>query len=140
MQWIFLSVLLKRIKAIRFFMKDKEVPKRKKLIIILGILFLISPINLITIPVFGLGLVDDIILWSFIIYYLRDELDKYWVGEGEGQSLKDNELKGKDIIEDVDFEVEADDVNSGSAKKNTQEEPKPEDKDKETNDKVEGDR
>ncbi|MEI8216692.1 MAG: hypothetical protein WCF96_06305 [Eubacteriales bacterium] len=139
MQWIFLSVLLKRIKAIRFFMKDKEVPKRKKLIIILGILFLISPINLITIPVFGLGLVDDIILWSFIIYYLRDELDKYWVGEGEGQSLKDNELKGKDIIEDVDFEVEVDDANSDKDIPKNNDEPKPEEKDKEKNDKVEGD-
>lgn len=111
MQWIFISVLFKRIKAIKFFMKDKEVPKRKKLIIILGILFLISPVNLITVPIFGLGLIDDIILWSFIIYYLRDELDKYWIGEAEGPSLKDKELKGKDIIEDVVFEVEPDDPN-----------------------------
>jgi uncharacterized membrane protein YkvA (DUF1232 family) len=98
-------------------MKDKEVPKRKKLIIILGILFLISPVNLITVPIFGLGLIDDIILWSFIIYYLRDELDKYWVGEAEGPSLKDKELKGKDIIEDVDFEVEPDEPNPNNNKK-----------------------
>lgn len=106
MQWIFLSVLLKRIKAIKFFMKDKEVPKRKKLIIILGILFLINPINLLTVPVFGLGLIDDIILWSFIIFYLRDELDKYWLGEKEVNPKQQEALKGKDIIDDVDFEVE----------------------------------
>ena len=139
MQWIFISVLFKRIKAIKFFMKDKEVPKRKKLIIILGILFLISPVNLITVPIFGLGLIDDIILWSFIIYYLRDELDKYWVGEPEGPSLKDKELKGKDIIEDVDFEVEPDDPN---LKKNNQHEPekKSEEETKDSNIGNEGDR
>lgn len=106
MQWIFLSVMFKRIKAIKFFMKDKEVPKRKKLIIVLGILFLISPINLMTIPVFGIGIIDDIILWSFIIYYLRDELDKYWLGEKEPPPLVERELKGKDIIDEVDYEVE----------------------------------
>jgi uncharacterized membrane protein YkvA (DUF1232 family) len=136
MQWIFLSVFFKRIKAIKFFMKDKEVPKRKKLIIILGVLFLISPVNLITVPIFGLGLIDDIILWSFIIYYLRDELDKYWVGEPEGPSLKDKELKGKDIIEDVDFEVEPDDPNP---KKNKEPEQKSEEE-KNSNIGNEGDR
>lgn len=107
MQWIFLSVFIKRIKAIKFFMKDKGVPKRKKLVIILGILFLISPINLITVPVFGLGLIDDIILWSFIIYYFKDELDKYWLGEKEVNPKQREALKGKDIIDDVDFEIEA---------------------------------
>ncbi len=86
-------------------MKDKAVPKRKKLIIILGLLFLISPINLITVPVFGLGLIDDLILWGFIIYYLKDELDKYWLGEKEANPKQQEALKGKDIIDDVDFEI-----------------------------------
>lgn len=106
MQWIFISVFLKRIKAIKFFMKDKEVPRRKKFIIILGILFVINPINLATIPVFGLGLIDDLILWGFIIYYLKDELDKYWLGEKEVNPKQKEALKGKDIIDDVDFEIE----------------------------------
>ena len=106
MQWIFLSVFIKRIKAIKYFMKDKEVPKRKKLIIIFGVLYLMTPIDLIPAPVLGFGFLDDIALWGFIIYYLKDELDKYWLGEDGKESERREALKGKDIIDDVDYEVE----------------------------------
>ena len=134
MQWIFLSVFMKRIKAIKFFMKDKAVPKRKKLIIVLGILFLISPINLITVPVFGLGLIDDIILWGFIIYYLKDELDKYWLGEKEVNPKQQEALKGKDIIDDVDFEIETIDGEEVHISSKPEKESKTDDKTQESTD------
>jgi uncharacterized membrane protein YkvA (DUF1232 family) len=107
MQFIYFSVLFKRIKAIRYFMKDKEVPIRKKLIIVAGLIYLIVPIDLIPGVVLGFGFIDDLVLWGFIIYYLKDELDKYWFQGEEPDPLKTEVLKGKDIIDDVDYEVEA---------------------------------
>lgn len=103
MQFIFVRVLIRRIKAIKFFMKDKSVPKRKKLLIIFGIVYLFLPMDLIPpfVPVFGF--LDDLILWGFLIYYLRDELDRYWIGEKEVSPSK--KYRGKKIINDVNFEV-----------------------------------
>ena len=75
MQYIFLRVLMRRIKAIPPFLRDKTVPFRKKPIIVLGIAYLLSPIDLIPAPILLFGIIDDIVVWSFIIYYLKDELD-----------------------------------------------------------------
>lgn len=105
MQFIFLQVLLKRIKAIRYFLKDKGVPLRKKIIIAAGILYLFSPIDLIPEPILIFGIVDDITLWTFIIWYLKSELDKYWIETGPAEPAK--KFRGKNIIEDVNFEVES---------------------------------
>ncbi|MDD3168991.1 MAG: DUF1232 domain-containing protein [Eubacteriales bacterium] len=104
MQFIFLQVLLKRIKAIRYFMKDKGVPLRKKIIIVAGILYLLSPIDLIPEPILIFGIVDDITLWTFIIWYLKSELDNYWVESDEVEPAK--KFRGKNIIDDVNYEVE----------------------------------
>jgi len=106
MQFIFFQVLLKRIKAIRYFMKDKGVPLRKKLVIVLGSLYLLMPIDLIPEPILIFGVVDDIVLWTFIIWYLKSELDHYWI---ETDQVKPAEkFRGKNIIDDVNFEVKDD--------------------------------
>ena len=106
MQFIFLQVLLKRIKAIRPFLKDKEVPLRKKIIIVAGIIYLLSPIDLIPAPILIFGFVDDIVIWSFIIWYFKDELDKYWMGDDSVKPAQ--KFHGKNIIDDVNFKVEDD--------------------------------
>lgn len=103
MQYIFLRVLMRRIKAIPPFLRDKTVPFRKKLIIVLGIAYLLSPIDLIPAPILLFGIIDDIVVWSFIIYYPKDELDKYWLGEKEVKP--EERFHGKKIIDDVKFEV-----------------------------------
>lgn len=103
MQYIFFRVLMRRIKAIPPFLRDKTVPFRKKLIIVLGIAYLLSPIDLIPAPILLFGIIDDIVVWSFIIYYLKDELDKYWLGEKEVKP--EERFHGKKIIDDVKFEV-----------------------------------
>lgn len=103
MNFISWQVIWKRIKAIRFFMKDKTVPLRKKLLILLGIVYLVSPIDLIPAPVLIFGLVDDLVLWIFILNYLAKELDRYWLGEKEVDPNK--KYRGKNIIYGVEFEV-----------------------------------
>lgn len=104
MQFIYLQVLLKRIKAIKYFMKDKGVPLRKKIIIVAGALYLLLPIDFIPEPILIFGIVDDIMLWTFIIWYLKTELDHYWI---ESDPVKPAEkFRGKNIIDDVNFKVE----------------------------------
>jgi uncharacterized membrane protein YkvA (DUF1232 family) len=103
MQIIFFQVLMKRIKAIRYFLKDKSVPLRRKAIIIVGILYLFMPIDLIPEPIFIFGIVDDIILWTFIIWYFKSELDRYWIDTDPVRSRE--KFQGKNIIDDADYEV-----------------------------------
>ena len=67
MQFISFRVLSKRIKAILSMMKDKTVPKRKKLLIVLGIIYLFLPIDLIPPVLFPFGFLDDLVLWIWII-------------------------------------------------------------------------
>lgn len=103
MQFIGFRVIIKRLKAIRFMMKDKSVPKRKKALIVLGIIYLFLPIDLIPPILFPIAWVDDLILWLWILWHLRDTLDKYWMGD-QGEDLS-KKYRNKTIIDDVDFEI-----------------------------------
>ena len=103
MQFLFMRVLLRRIRAIPSFLRDRTVPLRKKIIIVIGTVYLLSPIDLIPAPVLLFNVIDDIVLWGFILFYLRDELDRYWLGE---KVVKPEErFRGKKIIDDVNFEI-----------------------------------
>lgn len=99
-------VLLKRIKAIKHMMVDKSVPKRKKLLIVAGIVYLFLPVDLIPPVLFPVAWMDDLVLWIWILWHLRDELDKYeateFTGHEEDLSKK---YKGKVVIDDAGYEV-----------------------------------
>ena len=101
-----LRVILSRFKAIRFMMADKTVPKSKKAIIILGIAYLFLPFDIIPAMVFPLSLIDDLVVWLVIIWYLKKELDVYWTGEKKYDLAK--KFRNRDIVDDVEFEVEDD--------------------------------
>ncbi len=103
MPYISFRVIIKRIQAIKFMLKDPKVKKRKKLLVILGLVYLVMPIDLIPAVIFPIGFIDDIILWLWILYHLRETLDNYWLGEKTVDLSK--EYKGKTIIDDVEFEV-----------------------------------
>ena len=107
MQFISFRVLSRRIKAISSMMKDKTVPKRKKLLIVLGIIYVFLPIDLIPPVLFPFGFLDDLVLWIWIIWHLKDTLDQYWVGEKEVDLSRD--FKNKDIVEGVEFTVDQED-------------------------------
>ena len=94
-------VIIKRIKAIRFMMADKTVPKRKKALIIFGLIYLFLPVDLIPPVLFPFGFLDDLVLWIWILYTLKETLDTYWMGEKPVNYSK----KYKDAIEQDDFEV-----------------------------------
>ncbi|WP_053956861.1 YkvA family protein [Inediibacterium massiliense] len=91
--------VFKKTKGIYKFIKDPEVSKWKKIMIFGAIVYVISPIDLIPDPVFGLGWIDDGIVIGYIISRISNELDKYI--EKDSVSFK----KGK-IIEDVDYRID----------------------------------
>ncbi|MDO4176655.1 MAG: DUF1232 domain-containing protein [Bacillota bacterium] len=101
-----LRVILSRFKAIRFMMADKSVPKSKKALIIAGIAYLFLPFDLIPAMVFPLSLIDDVVVWLIIIWYLKKELDVYWTGEKSKDLSK--KYRDKSMVDDVEFEVEDD--------------------------------
>ena len=102
MQFLGFQMLIKRIKAIRFMMADKSVPKRKKALIVFGIIYLFLPIDLIPPILFPIAWVDDVLLW-----YLSKELDKYWYG-GKTKDFS-KKYRGKTFVDDVEYEVDEDD-------------------------------
>lgn len=111
MRYLSFAVLGKRIRSIKKFLLDSSVPKRKKLLIIFGIIYLIAPIDIIPEPVLGFGIIDDIVLWIFILTCLAGELDKYWKESeyGTDEEAKVNAkkaFKGKTIIEGSGEEID----------------------------------
>ena len=107
MQYIGLSVLLKRLGAIGSMMKDKKVKLRKKLLVVLGALYILMPFDLIPIVIFPVAWMDDLFVFCIILWYLKDELDRYWLGEKEVDLSK--KFSGKDILEGVEYKVECED-------------------------------
>ena len=109
MRFLWFAVLGRRIRAIPSFLKDKTVPMRKKALVVFGLIYLILPVDLIppVIPVFGF--LDDAVLWLFILYYLREELDRYAVPSGSSGK----EFGGRDVI-DVDFTVNEEEDNENN--------------------------
>lgn len=103
MQFLGMRVLLNRIKVIPYFLRDKTVPKRKKALVIFGIVYLFLPINW---PPLSIFFADDIILWIFIIWHLKDDLDIYWKGDKSADLSK--KFRDKDIVDGVEFTVDGD--------------------------------
>lgn len=104
MNFFGLQVIFKRFKAIRFMMADRSVPKRKKALIIFGIAYIFFPIDIIPVIFGPLCLLDDLLLWVFILWYLSSELDKYWLG-GKSKDYS-KKYRGKTFVNDVEYEVE----------------------------------
>lgn len=106
MQFITFRVIGKRIAAISSLLRDKTVPFRKKALVIFGIVYLFLPVDLIPPVLFPFGFLDDLILWIYILWHLKDELDAYWMGEKK-EDLSKN-FRGKTFVEGVEFEVDDD--------------------------------
>ena len=109
MNFISYRVILKRIAAIHSLLRDKTVPLRKKALVIFGIVYLFLPVDLIPPILFPFGFIDDLILWIFILWHLKDELDSYWLGEKSEDLSK--KFRDKTIVEGVEFDVEDENKN-----------------------------
>ena len=101
MQFFGFRVLIKRLKAIRFMM---AVPWYKKALVIAGIVYLFLPFDIIPPILFPFGIIDDIIVWLLILWYLSSELDKYWIGEKPKDYSR--KFRGKNVVDDVEYDVD----------------------------------
>ena len=104
MQYISFRMILRRIKAIKAMMADKTVPKRKKLLIVLGLVYLVMPLDIAPVVLGPVAAVDDLVLWLWILWNLKDTLDAYWIGEKVDDFSKD--FSGKNLVEGVEFNVD----------------------------------
>ena len=109
MQFISFRVILKRIGAITSLLRDKTVPLRKKALVVFGLVYLFLPVDLIPPILFPFGFIDDLILWVFILWHLKDELDQYWK-ESEESFFAEDDLRDRTIIETTADETEIDDT------------------------------
>jgi len=111
MQFISLTILIKRIRAIKSLLFDPSVSKIKKIIVIFGIIYLLVPFDIIPAPVLGLSVIDDITVWLFILAYLSDELDVYWKEKGsDGRNEPDIDIGGREVYESTGQTLEDDET------------------------------
>lgn len=101
-RWLIFGALSGEIKSLIKMMKDKEAPKRYKVILVLGMIYLFSPVDLIPAPILGLSIIDDITICTAILYYLREPLSKY---KEESVGKKKSKYKNKKVVEVEDFVV-----------------------------------
>lgn len=104
MRFFSLRVLGNRIKAIKSMMKDKSVSIWKKMLVILGIVYVVFPLDIFPFPTFPLSFLDDVFVWIFIIFALRHTLDTYWFGGKVVDFSK--KYNDKNVVEGVEFNVE----------------------------------
>ena len=115
MQFFSFRFILNRIKAIRSMMRYKTVPRRKKALVVFGLIYLVLPVDLIPPVLFPIGFLDDLVLWIWIIWHLKDTLDQYWFGEEETDYSTD--FKDKDLVEGVEYTVDKDNRDTDNERK-----------------------
>ncbi|SRR6056297_457580 len=84
-------------------LKDSEVKIRDKIIILLMILYIFSPLDLIPAPIFGFSIIDDLIVLIFLMGILNKLLIKY------GYKEEKKDFKDEDVVDNVEYKIEDDD-------------------------------
>ncbi len=77
MRFLGLNIIFRRIKHLKDLLRDPNVGKGKKLLVIFGFIYLLLPLDLIPPVLFPIGFLDDLVLWIFILWHLKDILDSY---------------------------------------------------------------
>ena len=94
--------IFKKMRLTTKFLFDNNVPLREKIGIILFVIYAISPIDLIPDPVLGFGIVDDLVLMTYVLNKLSEKLNEYEIRTIRNK--KEEDIKGE-IIENVEYEV-----------------------------------
>ena len=95
-----------RISLIFRFLFDKNIPLKEKWWIILPAIYILSPIDLIPFPILGFSIIDDLVVFLFLLSMVKSKTQKYY-GTEKRDNFKD-EVKDKVIIEDVEYKVDED--------------------------------
>jgi len=92
-----LAYIIGNIRNIFKFLKDKNVGKLNKFLLVFSIIYIISPIDLIPAPILGFSLLDDIAVFILILYYLKDYLSVYNINPDK-----------QNIYENIDYKIDKD--------------------------------
>lgn len=94
---------MSRIYLIFKFLFDKNIPLKEKWWIIIPLTYIISPIDLIPAPIFGFSIIDDIIMFIFLLSIVMEKTKKYYDKERNNKTVKKDK-----IVEDVEYEIHKD--------------------------------
>ncbi len=82
------------------FLFDKNIPLKEKWWVIIPLIYILSPADLIPAPVLGFGIIDDLIMLSFLLTKVYDKINKYY--------FDSEKTEKKEIIENVEYEINKD--------------------------------
>ncbi|HHW03008.1 MAG TPA: DUF1232 domain-containing protein [Thermoanaerobacterales bacterium] len=99
-----LSLLREAWVAIKYLL-DPAVPINQKIWIIASLLYLISPVDFMPDPIFGIGVIDDIVVILLMLSFMAARLKKYDENKNTSDSRPGD---ARDTI-DVEYEVLDDD-------------------------------
>ncbi|QZY57214.1 YkvA family protein [Crassaminicella profunda] len=98
--------LFKRIGALYQFIKDPKVSLYKKIMVMGGLIYIVSPIDIIPETILGFGFIDDAVLMLYMISKISDQLDKYIIKKDKKTDLSFEKEK---IIEGVQYKFDDED-------------------------------
>ncbi len=69
--------MIRNLRYIKQLFRDKHVPMWQKILLVFGFIYILSPIDLIPAPALGFAVIDDIAVFLFAVYSLRENLARY---------------------------------------------------------------
>lgn len=69
---------MNRLYIIIKFLKDKNVPLKEKLWVIIPLIYILSPADLIPAPILGFSVIDDLVMIVFLLTVVAEKTRKYY--------------------------------------------------------------
>lgn len=98
----YLNLLKEAWMALKYVL-DPAVPVSEKMWVIVSLLYLISPVDFIPDPIFGIGILDDLVVILLMLSFMADKLKKYAETKNVSNRAQ-RQTDDQDII-DVEYEV-----------------------------------
>ncbi len=91
---------MNRLRLIFKFLFDKNIPLKEKWWVILPLAYILSPVDLIPAPILGFSIIDDAVMFVFLLTVVADKTAKYY---GYNATNKEN---NENIVENVEYEID----------------------------------
>jgi uncharacterized membrane protein YkvA (DUF1232 family) len=89
------------------YMLDPAIPFNQKIWVIVSLLYLVSPVDFMPDPIFGIGIIDDIVVILLMLSFMAGRLKKY--DENKNDSRRGQKQREAQDAIDVEYEVIDDD-------------------------------
>lgn len=71
----------------------KKIPTKTLLIIVIGLVYFVSPVDIVPDFIMGLGFIDDASVLAFLIHQISAEISDYKNWKAEQQELQDSDIQ-----------------------------------------------